>query len=312
MMAVYAATFSLIGALQYRFFTAAFDLPIFAQAMEGMLHGRFHGSIRGMNWLGDHSSLILFLLVPIYAVFRHPLTLVVVQSVTLALGAIPVARLASRRLGSRTSGLACAALYLLFPALGYSNLFEFHPEVLCTAPLLAAFDALDQRRPARLLGFTALALLGKEDVAFVTIGMAVWAVLTQRRRALPVAALLTLMAATSLAFSFLVLKPRFNAGEANYIQMYAGLGHTPREILIHLARHPLDVVRAWFTSPASAADTELKRTYWIYMLAPLLFLPLVSPATLAIALPIITEHFLSNREPQHIIVCQYTALVTPF
>src|SRR4029453_13648136 len=114
MIAAYAATFSILGALQYRFYTAAFDLPIFAQAMEGMLHGRFHGSIRGMNFLGDHSSLILFLLVPVYAVFRHPLTLVVVQSLALALGAIPVARLARRSLGRADRALACAALYLMY------------------------------------------------------------------------------------------------------------------------------------------------------------------------------------------------------
>ena len=179
----YALTFSIVGILQYRFYTAAFDLPIFAQAVEGLLHGRFYGSIRGMNWLGDHSSLILFLLVPLYAVFRHPLTLVVGQCIALALGAIPVARLARRATGRASLALAFAALYLLYPALGYSNLFEFHPEVLCTAALLAAFDALDEGRDTRALGFAALALLGKEDVAFVVGGMAFYAWLTRGRTA---------------------------------------------------------------------------------------------------------------------------------
>ena len=312
MIAAYAATFSILGALQYRFYTAAFDLPIFAQAMEGMLHGRFHGSIRGMNFLGDHSSLILFLLVPVYALFRHPLTLVVVQSLALALGAIPVARLARRSLGRADRALACAALYLMYPALGYSNLFEFHPEVLCTSALLAAFDAIEEDHRPRALAFSALALLGKEDVAFVVLGMAAWACLARRRRALPLAGALALLSVGSLALSFGILKPRLNAGEANYLKMYAEWGRTPREILIHLARHPLDGVRAWFDSPSSATDTALKRGYWIYMLAPLLALPILAPATLAIALPIVTEHFLSNRGPQHTIICQYTALVTPF
>jgi hypothetical protein len=47
------------------------------------------------------------------------------------------------------------------------------------------------------------------------------------------------------------------------------------------------------------------------MLAPLLFLPLASPLTLAIALPVVAEHFLSFRSQQHWLLFQYTALVTP-
>ena len=43
------------------------DLAIFAQACSRLMHGSLFSSIRGMNVLGDHSSLVLFLVTPLYA-----------------------------------------------------------------------------------------------------------------------------------------------------------------------------------------------------------------------------------------------------
>src|SRR5207253_281314 len=84
----------------------------------------------GMNWLGDHSSLILIPLAPLYALLRDARMLLILQSCALAAGAWPVYRLARRELAREWAAACCAALYLLFPALQYSNLFEFHPETL--------------------------------------------------------------------------------------------------------------------------------------------------------------------------------------
>src|SRR6185295_17342268 len=95
LIAAYALTFSWVCVTKYRFYLYRdFDLAIFTQATHGLLHGSLVSSIRGMNWLGDHSSLVLFLVLPIYAIAQHTATLLVLQSVALALGAIPVFRIA--------------------------------------------------------------------------------------------------------------------------------------------------------------------------------------------------------------------------
>src|SRR5262245_45997653 len=97
MMAAYAAVFAWCVVTKFRHYLYSdIDAAMFVQAVDGLLHGRFFSSIRGMNWLGDHSSLILFLVAPLYALFRHPVTLPVLQGVVLALGALPVHALARR------------------------------------------------------------------------------------------------------------------------------------------------------------------------------------------------------------------------
>src|SRR2546428_13707900 len=120
------------------------------------------------------------------------------------------------------------------------------------------------------------------------------------------------IAAGSLALTFGVLQPRFATGEVGYVEMYRAWGRSLGEVVANLLRHPVRLAQWMVSTPNDAYDTALKQKYYLQMLLPVLFLPLLSPLTLAIALPILVEHFLSFRITQHMIVYQYTALVTPF
>jgi uncharacterized membrane protein len=313
MVVLWATVFSYHVFLKYRFYLYSdIDCAMFVQAVDGILHGSLFSSIRGMNWLGDHSSLILFLVAPVYAAFRHPATLPVIQCVVLALGALPVHALARRELGGGFVPLGFAVLYLLLPALGYTALYEFHPEVLCTTTLLAAFACYRADRFAPTLLFVALSLMGKEDVALPVAALALVALLDRRPRRGAYAAALGGLALASLLLSFAVLKPAFSSGEVDYGRMYLQWGKNPGAVALSIARHPFKAVGALFASPPYDFDTVLKLQYYVHMLLPLLFLPLASPLTLAIALPTLGTHFLSWRAAQHTIYYQYTAVVTPF
>jgi uncharacterized membrane protein len=289
------------------------DLALFTQALANLLRGSLATPLRGMSWLGDHSSFNLFLLVPLFAVFPSPVTLLVVQSVALALGAWPVYVLARRELENPGAALGFAALYLLYPAVGYLNLLEFHPEALSTPALLAAFAMMRSGRVAATAAWAALALLGKEDVALVVGAMGLYALGARRLPArFRMAAWLLGLAAASLALSFVVVKPRFASGAADYGRMYEAWGRTPGEVLGALLRHPFAALRALFFTPGDGRDTLFKQQYWVQMLLPLGFLPLAGPEVLLLALPVVFEHMLSWRTQQHTILYQYTALVIPF
>lgn len=306
----YVAVFGVIAAVKFHYYLYAdFDLAIFAQATDQALRGNLYSSIRGMYWLGDHVSLIVFVLAPLYAVVRHPLTLLFLQSATLGLGALPVFGIARRVLGHDGVALSFSALYLLHPAVGYTNLFEFHPEVLATSGLLAAFWALTAGRFGLTLLFTSLALACREDVALVVLGMGLLALRSRRPRRFGIT--LLGLAGFSLVLSFAVFRPAFESAAVEYGRMYDAWGTTPAEIAGNLLRDPLRAVSAFFSSPGSPQDELLKRHYWPHMLGPLLFLPLLSPGTLLMALPVLAEHFLSSRPQQHWLLFQYTALVTP-
>ena len=306
---VYAALDAIL--LHYYLYTD-FDLALFSQAVDGLLHGRLYSSIRGMAWPGDHSSLILFLLAPLYAVARHPLTLLVVQAAAQALGALPVFALARREIGHGGLALTCAGIYLLQPALGYSNLFEFHPELLATAPLLAAFYYVRSGRAGPALLWAGVALLCREDVALVVFTMALYALALRRPGGGRLALALAAAAALSVFVTWGVLRPAFNQGEAEYARVYARWGDTVGAAAMHMLRDPVGVAINLVSTPGVPRDTLVKQQFHLTLFLPLGLLPLLSPLTLALALPVFMEHLLSWRTSQHTILCQYTALQIPF
>src|SRR3989442_6095228 len=235
LMAAYAAVLTLLSIVKYRYYLYTdFDLAIFAHAEERLLHGTLDESIGGMSWLGGHVSPVLFLTAPLYAIFRHPVTLLVLQSAALALGAWPVFQLARREVAVGFAPVGLAALYLFYPALGYLNLFEFHPEALATPALLFAFTAMRAGRLERTLAWTALALSAREDVALPVLAMAAHALATRAPRSRRSGAALAGLAVASLLLSFAVVLPHFGSGKTDYRPMYAHWGASASEVFAHL------------------------------------------------------------------------------
>jgi uncharacterized membrane protein len=305
-------TLLVVCAVKYRnFLYTDFDLAIFAQALLGAVRGEWFSSIRGMHWLGDHSSLLLLSLAPIAAVWRSALLLPWAQACALALGAWPLFVHARRRFGDERVAAAFAAAWVLQPSLGYLALFEFHPETLATPLLLGAAVALSAGRSRTALVCGALAALAKEDVALpLAVLGAVHLVRGRGTRRTGFA--LVGVALGSLALSFLVLKPLLAHGEADYGAMYARWGRGPLAIVTHLLRDPGAALASFWTTPGDAADSLAKAQYWLHAFGPVLGAALLSPLTLLPALPVLAEHFLSSRIEQHTIVYQYTALTLPF
>ncbi|HUK64518.1 MAG TPA: DUF2079 domain-containing protein [Dongiaceae bacterium] len=288
-----------------------FDLALFAQAIHGVLRGSFASSIRGMPWLADHSSLVLVPLAPLAALVPAPLLLVTLQAAALASGAVVVHRLARRELGSPLAALALAAAWLLQPALAYVALFEFHPETLAVPALLLVWDAWRAGRRTRMTLAAVFALLCKEDVAFVVLGLALVAVLVRRRRGVPDALALGLPAIAVSAVTFLVLKPMAR-GVVDYGRLYAAWGATPRAALVAMITHPLHVLGSMVGTAGDPADSTAKLVLWVQTLGPWLFAPLAAPVVWLPAAPAFAEHLLSDRIEQHVIVYQYASLMLPW
>ncbi|MHB1533240.1 MAG: DUF2079 domain-containing protein [Acidimicrobiales bacterium] len=155
--------------------TPAFDMAIPDQSI--WLMSRFHApynTVMGRNFFGDHASYIFALLVPLYWVYANAAVLLVVQSIFLGLGAVPIYLYARRRLASTTLATLLAASYLLNPALQNGNLEQVHVEFFTVFLVaLAIYAALESK--GRLLAVSAILLmLCKEDTALLVIPLAAW------------------------------------------------------------------------------------------------------------------------------------------
>jgi uncharacterized membrane protein len=146
--------------------TFGYDLGNVDQAIWNTLHGRPLGltTVPGMTTrLGLHFEPLLFLVAPFYLIHSGPETLLVLQAVIVALGALPVFWLARDQVGEWPA-VAFAAVYLLFPALQAANCFDFHALTLSPTFLAGALWAMRRRRYRMFSLFAALAMACKVHV----------------------------------------------------------------------------------------------------------------------------------------------------
>lgn len=286
----------------YHFNSAGFDLGLQEQVVWSTSRGRpFQISFETGNYLGDHFQPLMALLSPLYWLRPSVYWMLAFQTVVLALGAIPVFRLSRRHLGSHLAGLVFAAVYLIYPAVGYINRFDFHWESTIVPLLLSAADFVDAGRLRWASVFLALTLLGKEEIGLTVAAFGVVVALRGRRR------FGALWAISGVLFSLIalfVLIPAFRAGASDTLGRYAWLGSTPGEMVATLVTKPAVLVERQVPSRALSLGFQL--------LAPVAFLLLLSAGELFILLPSLGYNLLSSFSPQHTIYYQYVAPTVPF
>lgn len=312
LIVAYAVLFSYASIRRWESFNGTlFDLGIMIQTWYNTSHGEL--LVESVNlgipatrfWLA-HWEFIYVPLVLFYKLASRPETLLVLQSVFLAIGALPVYLLAKERLHNRVAGVVFAAAYLLYPAMQNTNLFDVHGIVFATSLMLYAFYFLDKERTGWFLFFAFLALLCREDLAIVWGMTGIYLVVIKKHFKLGI----LLVAVGALWFG------AFYFGRSWMIHHFnVGLSEVAKSITKPSHWAYLKGGKLILEDPIYFLDehflTKLNAAYLIWLFAPLAFLSLASPSSLAIATPILLINLTSDWYPAHVIEYPYTATLTP-
>jgi uncharacterized membrane protein len=306
MILCYAIPMSLVTLLKhYLLFSYAWDLGIFSQAFWSTIHGRFfYYTVE--PWFGDcffavHFSPILLFVVPFYAAYPHPGTLLVLQSFVVALGVVPLYFLAKDKLSDRLAFLV-AASYLINPLVIGANLYDFHFEAFIPVTLFSTIYFL-KRRNLKLYVFSLfLSLMVHEYVAFFAVLIVAYETIAgiKSREALKKIAPYVIITIT-LAIIWLV--------SASAVQTYLRRQETQSmnifSPVLNAAGNPVKLLSYL------GYDFPQKLLYLILLLAPLLFTPLLS-SYIFLTVPWLLFAFLLNYSPYYQIGYQYSLLIIPF
>jgi uncharacterized membrane protein len=306
-ISAYACGFGALSILRYRSFNAGrFDLGNMTQAVWATAHGHPLAvtNLQGeqVSRLGSHVDPILVLFAPLWWLWPSPSMLLAAQAVAVAFGALPVFWLARKHVGSERAALGFALAYLLYPAVEWLTLSEFHPVALACPLLLAAFWYLDEDRLVPFAVFAVLAALTKEEIPLVIAGMGVWYALSRRR--LQAGGAIALLGAFVTAVSLALVLPHFNDGASSeFYGRYDAIGGSPREIVETAFIHPTRLL-------AAAFDWEGIR-YLADLLLPLALFFAAAPLILVAAIPELGLNLLSATDTQTSIHHHYTAGLIP-
>ncbi len=169
----YILIFSVLAALKHMSFNStAYDLGLYDQTIWGYSKGKMlFNTIREINLLGDHVHPILFLIAPLYWIYPHVTMILTLQTICLALGAVPLFLIAKKHLNEKAA-LLIALSYLFYPSLQYANLFDFHPITIAVPFLFLAVYSLDEKKYRLMFASLFIAGLTKEyiPIFFITFG----------------------------------------------------------------------------------------------------------------------------------------------
>jgi uncharacterized membrane protein len=304
MMALFVGTFVWLAWLTHaRFGTFGFDLGIFDQGV--WLLSRFQDpfvTIRGLPLFGDHASYILLLVAPLYWIWADPRLLLLLQVIFLAVPAVSIYLIGTRRLSSPLAGLAMAAAYLAFPAVQWAAIWHFHPETLAAGFLGLAALAADWQRWRQMAVWLALALLCKEDVGLVVAGFGalLWATGHGPVGRRTLAAGLGWFLLTAL-----VLIPLTNGRPSPHLELNYGITGSGPSVVVEAV--PTLAENVWRNVTDGKGDT-----YLLLIFAPFLGLPLLGLRWLLPVAPPILLNLAATHGYQQEIRYQYLATAAPF
>jgi len=284
------------------------DLGIFDQVFWNTTQGRLFESTMSLvqpqphSYLADHFSPIYLLLVPFYAVFPRPQTLLVIQTLFLALGVWPLYLLARLKLEPGFQRLVWALAYFLFLPVAFINLFDFHELALVVLPLGFAIYYLENGRPGLFLLSLVTTFLVKEELPLVGVGFGAYILLAKRDWKLGLGVLAGSLAAFLAVVRVII--PAFGGGSYAYFARrfafrYAELGTTPQEIIATTFTHPSRLLQI------IVQPQKLKFVVGIF--GPVLGLTAISGWAAILVLPTLGILLLSNYAPQYAFSSHYSA-----
>jgi uncharacterized membrane protein len=278
--------------------TSAFDLGIQENILWNTVHGDIlYSSLMGGNYLGIHTSLVLLLVAPIYALAPSTETLLVLQATVLGMAALPLYLVARSVLENNRQGLLVAVLWLTHPAVAGANFFDFHPIVFSPLLLFTAVYFWWLQRWAPFWISIALLLSVKEELSIIVVLLGIVTMIGGNHRQG-----FQIMAAGAVAYVVLqhLVIPHFAGGAHSYSWYYSDIipsGEGPRGLVTTLLLNPLFAIKFILTQP--------KALYVFQLFAPLAFLPFLTARGAILVSYGLAATLLASRPPLHEIGFQY-------
>lgn len=291
---------------QYFELQTNWDMAVEANVAWHMVHGPwFFNSLDNTSFLGGHFSPVFVLIGLAYRLVEHPLTLLVIQSVALGIGAVAVYYLVLLRCVH--SSLACVAVlaYVSNPYVHHGNAHDFHLSPLTIPAVLWMLVFVESGRQGLAAAAAFLAFSIEESILLPLAGCGLYLAAFRPDRRL-FGAGLALCAVLYFVLIVKVVFPIFSPySELFFWHRYANLGTDLSDALIHLLRNPI-----W-----AGYETLVSRNQYVYLfyfLVSVAFLPLFAWREACLLVVPLSIMFLTQNTGMNKLGFHYSAPALPF
>ena len=280
-----------------------FDLGIFTQMFENMrTTGMANTTVERnvlMSHFGVHFSPFYYVLLPLYAIYPCPETLLVIQALFVGAGIIPVVLICKKLDLNATLTILCCCIYIFFPTLSNGCLYDFHENKFLTVLIVWTLYFIVSKRRIGIIILCLLVMSVKEDAAIYVMSIALYVFAHEKKyidgSILFLLSIIYFVAATSIVNSLGdgIMTDRLS----NYMpEGKDGFGAV------------IETCISDFGYLLSQVFTADKIMFMVWMLLPVGFAPFMSgkKSLLVLLIPMLVIDLMSNWQYQYDVKFQYT------
>ena len=290
----------------YHFYNQTFDFGFYQSAFVNTLHGHFMSIpyYNGQSVFRAHCDFIWLLYLPFFYLFPKAETLLILQSFSIALAALPLFLLSYKILKSRTSSLIIAILFLLHPANHTANFYDIHQ--LCLLPLcvFSFFYFLEIKNSYAFLISIFLLLIIKVDMFLLLLSISFF-IYFNNKNDLRFA---TFAFGISILYTIVYILFLNKWLKVSYYFYY-------EDIMLDKTGGMGEVIKTILTNPVFILKTlfkEDKLIYFCQLFGPLLFVPLLRRRNYLLFIYGLAITLLATRPGLYDFHFQYVWYIVPF
>ena len=259
-------------------------------------------SIRGINLLAEQAGFSFYPVAGLTSFLPTIPTLLVIQSGLLAIGVVPLWRIARRVADLRVgASLVLLTAYALYPAIHDVNTSGFNPAAMAL-PALLGMALFGLTGKWWFFGLCAvIAVATRADLAMVTAGFGGLLILENKRRA----GLITIgVSVAYMVVALLAIQPHYNDGNFVHIDAFEAYGSSAFGALGGLLIHPFQAI----------GDLIDQQNFQILVMlfAPVFFLPFVAPRYLLPVVPLECLYLIANVSADRVARPEHAIAITAF
>lgn len=266
--------YSALSIIRHNHFqSGGFDLGLYDQAV--WQYSKFiwpYNTVKERFILGDHLTLTLPLLAPLYWLWNDVRILLIFQAFWVSISSFAVYTLALRRKLHQFTSLVVAIGYGLFYGIQYTVFFDFHPVVMAVGFIPWLLYFLESGRVKLLVATTILLLFTQENMGLALSSIGIFYLVGKRYR--------------RIAIMFIIGGIVWSLVAAWIIALFSPIGF---QYWPHITLDPISVFRQFFDNPE-------KRETLLYTFSSFSFIPLFSLGSMLAIFFDLAQYFVTGPE----------------
>lgn len=270
-LSILYATLSIVR--HNHFQSGGFDLGLYDQTV--WQYSRFlwpYNTVKERFILGDHFTLTLPLLAPLFWIWGDTRMLLIFQAVWISASTYAIYKLCLHRKFSRLTALCISIIYSLFYGIQAAVFFDFHPVVIAVGLIAWLVLFLETNRKKLFWANLIFLLLTQENMGIAIISLAAIYVWKKEHR--------------NMAITFIFIGIAWSFVTSKIIASFSPIGF---RYLPQIPTNPVTIVKSFFNS-------EEKQQAWLYSFSWFSFLPLLSPGAVLAVVIDLAQYFVTGPE----------------